>query len=82
MVFSSANSKDCAAMVSSREGRYVAFLSSNVLRVICAAPLKKAAGVALTSPAAPSHNHCDVHDERVLAQPMMSECELGIRSAN
>jgi hypothetical protein len=44
-----------------------------VLRVICAAPHKKAAAVALTSLAVLSHNKPDVHDERVLAQPMTSE---------
>src|SRR5579863_7413536 len=36
--------------------RWRRLVSSNVLRVICAAPHKKAAGVALTSPAALSHN--------------------------
>jgi hypothetical protein len=48
-------------------------------------PLKKGAGLALTSPVTLRHNHlvreC-VHGERVLAQPMTPECDLKISFCN
>jgi hypothetical protein len=61
---------------STREMSIGRLVHQTALRVICAIQLKKGAGVALTTPMMLRHN-CDqgedMHDERVLAQPMTPE---------
>jgi len=63
-------------MISAQQRRFVTLYHQSALRVIWAIQLKKGAGLALTRLAALRHNNsvreC-VHDDKVLAQPMMSE---------
>jgi hypothetical protein len=75
MAFSSGGS-DAAAIISSQEVQRVTLYYQTALSVICAAPHKKGAGVALTRLAALRHNKLVrqyVHDETVRARPMTSE---------